>query len=239
MDQEGLRQSQRMSSCNDRNDDHIPLHEIDRPLTGHHSATADPPVLASLDRVPYITRWTGEKASPVRIVQRGGGIGYADELPWDRDESGVLWTRVPWRPGQGRPEFGKVHATRQRRAMTRLLCQVCGQQADRTAAGLLWLVGEDPVDTDSWPVPLLTVHPPVCARCAAGAIDACPHLRKKHAMLRVRAFDLVGVRGALYRPGRPAPVAVDVAGVAFNDPRIGWVKAGQLIMRLREFSVTG
>jgi hypothetical protein len=31
---------------------------------------------------------------------------------------------------------------------------------------------------------------------------------------------------------------VDAAGVAFDDPRIGWVKAGQLIMRLREFSVT-
>jgi hypothetical protein len=159
-------------------------------------------------------------------------------MPWDRGERGVLWTRVPWKPGRGRPQFGRVHATRQRRAMTRLLCQVCGGPAGRDARGLLWLTGEDPADRGSWPDPLLTAHPPVCAPCAALSVRACPHLRRQHAVLRVRAFDLAAVRGLLYRPGRPGPVPVDAAGVALDDPLISWVKAGQLIVRLREYSIT-
>jgi hypothetical protein len=194
--------------------------------------------LASVGRVPYITQWSGEQARQARVVQKGRGVGYADELPLDRDERGVLWTRTPWRPGRGRPEFGRVHPARQRRAMSRLLCQVCGGAADRTAGGLLWLLGEDPADPGSWPDPLLTLHPPVCASCAVRAVRACPHLRGQHAVLRVRAFDLAGVRGALYRPGWPVPVVADVAGVGFDDPRIAWVRAGQLIVRLREFTVT-
>jgi hypothetical protein len=170
------------------------------------------------------------------VVQRRRGIGYADERPGDRDSRGVLWTRVASRPGQGRPEFGQVHARRQRRAMTRLLCQVCGQPADRNADGMLWLVGEDPRRQDTWPVPLLTMHPPVCAGCAARSVGTCPHLRRQSAALRVRAFDLAGVRGALYVPGLPSPVGV--AGVAFDDRRIRWVRAGQLIVHLRDFSIT-
>jgi hypothetical protein len=121
--------------------------------------------------------------------------------------------------------------------MTRLLCQVCGGAADRTAAGILWLLGEDPADPGSWPDPLLTTHPPVCAPCAVKAARACPHLRGQHAVLRVRAFELAGVRGALYLPGWSGPVVTDVAGIGFDDPRIAWVKAGQLIVRLRRFSV--
>jgi hypothetical protein len=192
----------------------------------------------SVVTVPYITQWSAERTSRMRVTQDGRGIGYVDELPGDRDSHGVLWTRVASLPGRGRPEFGRVHARRQRRAMTRLLCQVCGQPADRGADGVLWLIGEDPHRPGTWPVPLLTTHPPVCAECAVGSVQACPHLRRQHVALRVRAFDLAGVRGALYRPGFPAPVAVTVAGVAFDDPRVSWVKAGQLIVRLRDFSVT-
>lgn len=196
-------------------------------------------VLPSADRVPYITKWSAEQGSGMRVIRRRRGIGYADERPRDRDERGVLWTRVPSLPGQGRPEFGRVHARRQRRAMTRLLCQVCGGPAGRDDRGVLWLIGEDPGDLASWPDPLLTLHPPVCAPCAGRSVRICPHLRAGYAVLRVRAFDLAGVRGALYRPGNPDPVAVDAVGVAFDDPLIRWVKAGQLIMRLQDFTVTG
>lgn len=156
------------------------------------------------DRVPYITRWSAERAPQARVVQWRRGIGYADERPWDRDERGVLWTRVPSLPGQGRPEFGQVHARRQRRAMTKLLCQVCGQPVGRDAGGILWLTGESPADQAPRSDPLLTVHPPVCAGCAVRSVRACPHLRAGYALLRVPAFEPIGVRGALYRPGSPA-----------------------------------
>ncbi|KIF78726.1 hypothetical protein QR77_10980 [Streptomyces sp. 150FB] len=171
------------------------------------------------------------------MVAKGDGIGYADERPYGRDSTGVLWTRAPSLPGKGRPVFGKVHALRQRRAMSELLCQICAGPADRNTAGILWLLGEDPSDPGSWPDDLITTHPPVCVPCGLRSIRTCPHLRQKCVALRVTEFRLAGVRGALYRPGSPSPVAVDAAGVAFDDPRIRWTLAGQLLMRLQAFSI--
>ncbi|WP_326612302.1 hypothetical protein OG949_25890 [Streptomyces scopuliridis] len=102
---------------------------------------------------------------------------------------------------------------------------------------MLWLLGQDPADPGSWPRDLLTAHPPLCRPCAARSVRVCPHLRTRCVALRVRSFGLAGVRGALYAPGNPSPVPVGAVGVAFDDPRIHWVRAGQLIMRLREFTV--
>ncbi|MFE1959600.1 hypothetical protein [Streptomyces sp. NPDC059479] len=187
--------------------------------------------------VPYITAWSAERAPAVRVVAKGRGIGYADERPYDRDTDGVLWTRAPSLPGKGRPQFGRVHVLRQRRAMGELLCQICAGPADRNADGVLWLLGEDPDDRRSWPSDLTTTHPPLCLPCASTSVRVCPHLRKRCVALRVTDFGLAGVQGALYGPGYPAPVLVDAAGVAFGDPRIHWVRAGQLIMRLLEFTV--
>jgi len=79
---------------------------------------------------PYITMWSAEQDLLCRLVERSGlGIGYADELPADRDAQGVLWRQTAAHHGLGRPEFGKVHPLRQRQAMERLLCQVCGVPA--------------------------------------------------------------------------------------------------------------
>jgi hypothetical protein len=192
------------------------------------------------DLVPYITQWSAEKsrAAPRVVVRRDGlGIGYAGERPYDRDGRGVLWNRVPSVPGKGRPEFGKVHDWRQVQAMERLLCQVCGRDADRNADGVLWLLGEDPNTPGSWPVPLTTTHPPLCISCAMQSIRLCPHLRKRYAALRVRAFDLWGIHGALYRQGASGPVAVETGVVAFGEPLINWMRAGQLVMCLREFTI--
>jgi hypothetical protein len=188
--------------------------------------------------VPYITKWSTERTSTARVVQRRRGIGYAQERPGDRDRYGVLWTRVTSRPGEGRPEFGSVHARRQRRAMRLLLCQVCGGPADRNADGVLWLIGQDAGELAPSPDPLLTPHPPVCARCAARSVAVCPHLRRQHVALRVREFDVVGVRGALYRPAHPHPVKVAAVGIALDDPRIRWLRAGQVIVSLRDYSLT-
>ncbi|WP_328916742.1 MULTISPECIES: hypothetical protein [unclassified Streptomyces] len=197
-------------------------------------------VFPRTDLVPYIAQWSGEVRPGPRVVarRRGAGIGYADEKPYDRDSDSVLWARVPSMPGRGRPEYGQVHALRQRRAMGELLCQVCGGPADRDGDGVLWLLGEDPADPASWPSDLLTTHPPLCVPCAAASVRACPHLRGQYAVLRVRRFALAGVRGVLYAPGRPEPLTVDTVGVAFDDPRIAWVRAGQLIMRLHDFTLT-
>jgi hypothetical protein len=101
---------------------------MSRLLTAPHgTARSDRHVVA-----PYITAWSEEPAPPVVLVERPGvGIAYRDEVMADRDSRGVLWCRTPFRPGQGRPEFGRVHPARQRRTMQRLLCQVCAGPADK------------------------------------------------------------------------------------------------------------
>src|SRR5258708_881997 len=61
--------------------------------------------------VPYIAAWSGEEALTTQVVGRGrSGIGFADETLTDRDENDVLWTRIPSRPGVGRPLYGQVHS---------------------------------------------------------------------------------------------------------------------------------
>lgn len=132
--------------------------------------------------------------------------------------------------------FGKIHSRRQRRAMTRSLCQVCGQRADRNGDGILWLVCEDPQRPESWPDRLLVGDPPVCAGCAVAAVRLCPRLRRHHTALRVSSHDLAGVWGAIYMPGYAKPVTVN--GVAFDDPLIHWVKAANLIVHLRDYTIT-
>src|SRR5213080_2620982 len=133
--------------------------------------------------VPYTTRWSSEHRLRPPVIERPGGTGiaFADEILSDRDRHGVLWQRVPSRPGDGRPEFGMVHSGRQRRAMRNLLCQVCAGPADRDDHGTLWLLPDHPGyhdDWPGWPERMATPEPPVCLRCARIAVAACPALRK-------------------------------------------------------------
>ncbi|WP_211280151.1 hypothetical protein [Streptomyces lushanensis] len=198
-----------------------------------------PPVgaFARPDVVPYIARWSSERCPPSMVAAGDRGIRYTDELPHDRDARGILWKRIGLSPGKGRPEFGNVHFFRQRRAMRKLLCQICGGPADRTADGTLWLVGEDADDRDAWATDLVTGHPPLCVPCAVTSVRACPHLRKQYVALRVRTFELGGVQGALYRLYGRTPVAYSADGVPFHSWRIHWVLAAQLLMSLAEFTM--
>jgi hypothetical protein len=129
--------------------------------------------------VPYVTTWSTEKGPASVLVERpGGGIGYRDETLADRDRHGVLWWRTPCRPGDGRPEFGKVHPLRQRRAMLRLLCQVCAGPADQSADGVLWLLKDHRGDWPSWPHGMGVTEPPICAPCVTTSSRLCPALRR-------------------------------------------------------------
>ncbi|WP_175607687.1 hypothetical protein [Peterkaempfera bronchialis] len=187
----------------------------------------------------YITRWSGEREAPMPMVwrRRGRGIGYADERLYDRDEHGVLWTRTRSEPGKGQPEFGKVHALRHRMAMGGLLCQICAGPADCNAEGVLWLIDADSDDPSLWRGDERTAHPPVCMPCARRSTEACPHLRRAYTAVRVSTFTLWGVRGLLHRPGPTVPEPVDIALLRFGDPRLPWLRASQLVMHLREFTV--
>lgn len=183
---------------------------------------------------PYITAWSAEVYPPVVMVERPeGGIGYEGETVADRDRDGVLWFRMSFQPGEGRPEFGKVHPQRQRRAMQRLLCQVCGGPADRAEDGVLWLLLDHREDWPSWPNGMAVTEPPVCVSCVRVSLRLCPALRKGATVVRAGSFVVAGVHGLRYQGGH-TPIALGRYTVAFEDPAVRWVRAISLVRELRD-----
>lgn len=184
---------------------------------------------------PYITQWSEERELSGPLIERpGGGIAYLDETLVDRDDRGVLWFRTMSRPGHGHPLFREVHPLRQRRAMRRLLCGVCGKPSDQTDKGVLWLLGDLRHDWSGWPEKMAAVEPPICLPCAGLASRLCPSLRKGAVAVRVRNAPIVGVRGALYRGGGPVPEYSGDVTVAYEDPRVRWVRAINLVRELHD-----
>ncbi|HEV8559185.1 MAG TPA: hypothetical protein VGR06_22805 [Actinophytocola sp.] len=183
--------------------------------------------------VPYITAWSEERALPVRIIERPLlGIGYTDESFVDRDEHGVLWRRVLSRPGAGRPLFGEIHTPRQRRAMQRLLCQVCSGPADQNEAGTLWLLKDHRGDWPGWPNGMGVTEPPVCLPCARTAINLCPSLRRGHVALRVAHHPIAGVQGLRYQVRLQRLQLAESDLVPLEDPAIRWTQAVHLIREI-------
>ncbi|WP_051108881.1 hypothetical protein [Actinomadura flavalba] len=185
--------------------------------------------------VPYITAWSSEDTSPSRVVVRGGRVAYSDESLYDRDAAGVLWARMGFSPGVGVPQFKSVHFLRQRRAMRRLLCQVCGQRAGDDAVWMLSVREYEGAD-GTWPAPITTTHPPLCPSCVERSVRLCPHLRGGHVVLRARKVAPVAVSGLVYRP-TPAGLESTPMIVALDDPLVRWVRATQLHMLLDDYTL--
>jgi hypothetical protein len=190
---------------------------------------------AGLIVAPYVTAGEAEQDLSCSLVVRpdGLGVGYANEFPDDRDGQGVLWRKVAERYEKGKPEFGRVHPGRQRRAMSELLCQVCAEPADQTPDGVLWLMRDYRSDWPCWPEGMASVEPPICARCVALSLRRCPALQRGAVAIRVRKFAVAGVWGTLYRPGMFAPVPVEAVQLAYGDPKTRWMVAVALIRELR------
>jgi hypothetical protein len=193
------------------------------------------PMLRGPVVAPYITSWSEEVDLPSRLVEvPGRGIAYADETVTDRDRRGVLWLRTLCRPGIGRPMYGLVHPLRQRRAMLRLLCQVCAGPADRTSEGVLWLARDWREDWPSWPNGMAETEPPVCVPCVRLSMRMCPALRKGAVVFRARRFPVAGVRGGRYAAG---PRFIGDVTVAYDDPAIRWVRATNLVRQLQDCTI--
>ncbi|PJE93926.1 hypothetical protein CUT44_31615 [Streptomyces carminius] len=159
-----------------------------------------------------------------RAVGGVEGVGYLDETPYDRDGHGVLWVRQALARGSGRPQFQNVHVLRQRRAVRRMLCQVCGGP---------WLfvlrdVGR-PVEEGE-----RTTAPPVCVPCARVSVRQCPRLREGYAATLVGRPSPWGVAGIVHHPATLEPVGGSLHEVAHEDPAIRWVTAHRLVLELRE-----
>lgn len=189
--------------------------------------------------VPYITAWSAETGNQTATAMRMvavredalARVAYVEEGPHDRDAHGVLWQRYPIARGKGEPQFARVHPARQRRAMTRRLCQVCGDPADQNELGWLWLVTQADAErlAKEGPGDVRTSNPPVCHPCAAMARSMCPHLVKGNALVRASIVSDWGVYGIEVTPAGQRP-GLDRA---YTDPAVMQMVAGQQIVILR------
>lgn len=90
--------------------------------------------------VPYIAAWSAEHLPQPLVVPTTDGIASKDMVDFGgyalgRDSAGVLWQRWALRQGEEKPGFNAMHGPRQKRAMRRLLCQVCGGPRDARGYG--------------------------------------------------------------------------------------------------------
>jgi hypothetical protein len=179
--------------------------------------------------VPHIAKWSAEVDLEAPLVETVNGLAYADELSIDRDNRGLLWSRVAVRPGVGEPIYRELHPLRQRRAMRWLLCQVCAGPADQNEHGALWLIRDDRGQWPGWPEGAQNTQPPLCLRCARISVKTCPWLRDAYVAVRAQSF-VSGASGTLYRTGgrNARPIPADVTNVRYEDPRIRWLQADQL-----------
>lgn len=167
--------------------------------------------------VPYIAAWSKERETDVasgdlvlrtELLTGRVRLRYRDEQAGDRDRHGVLWHRVAWAPGAGRPLFADVHTVRQRHALSRARCQICAGPGELwMTPALLW----DAHLADHAPgTPYPTSDPPLCRACANLAVRFCPELARGHVPLAPRAWAITAVRGQI----------ADSVGGGFGHPRV-------------------
>jgi hypothetical protein len=198
---------------------------------------------------PWMAAWTGESPIEGRLICRPrpeAGLMYTDEHAVDRGPHDALLVRGR-RPApkgnRGKPLYAVVNYAKQRRAMRRLLCHLCGNPAHRDELGVLWLLNNVAANCEpGWPEGEVTVHPPVCLGCAGRAVEECPELHKFTA-LWVSDPEEYGYYGTLYTRdlsalGSPFPAFVrDRETLAFDDPLLPWLHCAQSAMALNDVTV--
>lgn len=197
--------------------------------------------------VPWITRWTGE-VHPDRFdygVQVAGdvlagefSVTYEDGKNI-RDGRGILWQREGI-GRRGEPMYADVSTYRQRAAMKKRLCQVCGSKiTDNPTNFLIPLVaGMEQFDENT----TVTMQAPVCEGCVPLAIRMCPALKREgYQHLKVLAYRAWGVFGQVTYPTpqgfqrMQGTVGYDESyGDGFN---FGHVLAQQQVVQLEKYVV--
>lgn len=155
--------------------------------------------------VPWITRWTDEVPTlsfSVRQVAIGGDPtprlqAFYPNDPGSHQEGLVLW-QVDGLTRGGEPQWSQVNTMRQRAAMRKCLCQVCGNRMPDGPIRWLMHTTNDITITDNGDA--ITTNPPTCENCIDIALAKCPHLLKYgHRFAIVNDHDMWGVYGSWVR----------------------------------------
>lgn len=106
--------------------------------------------------VPWNAAWSSEDRYEIRPCRYAGGAL-------------AVWS--PHSPGVGRPIFAKPHMVRQRMAIAKMLCTVCGHGTPKDDRWWFALGGYQ----EGW---FMTTEAPVHRACADLALKLCPHLQR-------------------------------------------------------------
>jgi hypothetical protein len=186
--------------------------------------------------VPYVQLWSAEHRLKPHLTRRlgpeGAFLGYADELPYDRDQDGALWVRYTMAQGKGEPRYTRLHPHRQRRVVTRGLCQVCAHQLPPPDVdeGLLFLMqsaGGRPIQEGE-----RTQASAMCTPCARRALRECAPLRHGAVAARVRHPLLWGVAGLVYGLETRRPLKADLIEVPYASATIRQTVAYRAVLTL-------
>ena len=185
--------------------------------------------------VPWITRWTNEvlrEPYTLEMSREGLQTVYKDGKSEDR-MGGTLWQREGLRRG-GEPLWKSVNTYRQRKAMRRCHCQVCGDKIDtRPITFLMPMDGLEYLDENT----VLTIQAPTCESCIPLALSLCPHLKKYgYQIIKAIDYSMWGIYGevAYLHEGRVRRMQTYV-GYDQHDPpnfSIGQVVAKQQVIQL-------
>lgn len=193
--------------------------------------------------VPWVARWsaqTSPNAYGVKVVQKPDGyrlrIDYQDNN-W-RDQHGVLWQQEGLVRG-GEPQFGMVSTWRQRAAMVRRLCQVCGNKIEGPLTP--WIL--DLMETQMVEILdgfHLTATAPVCESCITLAQRLCPHLSTGgNKVYDVLEYEIWGVFGEVVTMAENGPKRFQ-ANIGYREDygekfSLGAVLAKQQVVKLIKF----
>lgn len=137
----------------------------------------------------------------------------------------------------GRPQYSEISTYRQRSAMRRRLCQVCGSKID--SRPIMWLLST--VSLHQTGEGALTISAPTCTPCIPLALSLCPHLKEPGAarIAKVLDYEAWGVYGEAIVPGEEPGKIKDLRGVyvSYENPPIplSSVAAFQTVVRLTKF----
>lgn len=120
------------------------------------------------------------------LILRFGNAAVPWTVSWSNEEEFFLGqcpefkrlaVRQPALPGEGRPLFGKPHMDRQRMAMARGLCDLCGKPLKLSTKVSLSRARPMPHGAHGWAV--LQVEPMLHRACALESMEFCPSLKRQ------------------------------------------------------------
>lgn len=188
--------------------------------------------------VPWVARWTGQvygRPAQVTTIEGRSNLFYEDGHEIRDEHHGILWIREGL-TRNGDPEFAQVSAHRQRMAMRRRLCQICG--GGLPDGVINWLMHPDQLEVRQ-DGSTLTQSPPTCDACIPLALKLCPALKKSHQIVKVLEYQLWGVSGLIVSVDEDRKVQQSRRNVLIQYGREGWnygaVVAKQQVVELTKF----